>query len=182
MTRLHRLIRRFAGNEDGYMVVEATLVLPFLLWGYIALYSYWDAYRVMTDVQKASYTISDLISREQRTINANYINGMRLTMDSMLGADETTELRVTSVTWNEAQQRFLVDWSRVSGTLTPVLTTGTLGSVKSQIPEMWDGDSAVIVETWVDYQPAMELGGITEMRFQEFIVTRPRFAPRIVME
>jgi hypothetical protein len=37
------------------------------------------------------------------------------------------------------------------------------------------------VETWVDYQPAMKLGGIGDMRFSQFIVTRPRFVPFVVM-
>lgn len=182
MRPLHRLLRRFAKGEDGYMVVEATLMLPFLFWGYLALYSYWDAYRVMTDVQKAAYTISDLITRQQTSVNANFINGMRLTMDSMLGVGLETELRVTSLTWSDANNRYEVLWSNTSGTTNPPLTNVALIPLRSQIPEMTDGDTAILVETWVDYEPAMTLGGIGDMTFAEFIVTRPRFAPSIVWQ
>jgi Flp pilus assembly protein TadG len=180
---MRNLLRRFRRDEQGYMVVEATLILPFLLWGYIALYSYWDAYRVMTDVQKASYTISDLIARQQATINNNFINGMRLTMNSMLSVDEeSAEVRVTSLTWSQTNNRFEVLWSRVSGTTAPVLTTAALSSLSDRIPNMSDGDTVVLVETWVHYSPAMKLGGIGDMTFQQFIVTRPRFAPSIVIQ
>jgi hypothetical protein len=182
MRLLHRLLRRFAKGEEGYMVVEATLMLPFLFWGYLALYSYWDAYRVMTDVQKAAYTLSDLVTRQQVSVNANFVNGMRLTMDSMLGVGLETELRVTSVTWSQARNRNEVLWSNTSGTTNPVLTTAALIPLRSKIPEMADGDTAVIVETWVDYEPAMTLGGVGNMTFEEFIVTRPRFAPSIVWQ
>lgn len=177
------LLRRFRRSEQGYMVVEATLILPFLLWGYIALYSYWDAYRVMTDVQKASYTISDLITRQQATIDNNFINGMRLTMNAMLSVDEeSAEVRVTSLTWSQANNRFEVEWSRTSGTTRPALTTASLQAFRDRIPDMSDGDTAVLVETWVNYRPAMRLGGIGDMTFEQFIVTRPRFAPRIVIQ
>lgn len=182
MRLIRHLLRRFVRGEDGYMLVEATLMLPFLFWGYLALYSYWDAYRVMTDVQKAAYTISDLITRQQTPVNANFINGMRLTMDSMLGVGLETELRVTSLTWDEADNRYEVLWSRTSGTTRAVHTNATLLPIRSRIPEMFDGDTAVLVETWVDYEPAMTLGGIGDMTFAEFIITRPRFAPSIVFQ
>jgi hypothetical protein len=178
---MRRLFRRFRRCEEGYMVVEATIILPFLLWGYIALYSYWDAYRVMTDVQKASYAVSDLITRQQAPINANFINGMRMAMDSMLATPEEAEIRVTSLTWRQANNRYEVLWSRVSGSPMPQLVTADLVALEPRIPEMFDGDTAILVETWVDYQPAMRLGGIGDMRFSQFIVTRPRFVPSVVM-
>lgn len=180
---MRRLFRRFRRDEDGYMVVEATIILPFLLWGYIALYSYWDAYRVMTDVQKASYSISDLITRQQTPINGTFINGMRLAMDAMLSAsEESAEVRVTSLTWSQANNRYEVLWSRTSGTSRPVLTTAALAGLAPRIPQMFDGDTAVLVETWVGYEPVMTLGGIGDMTFEQFIVTRPRFSPSIVMQ
>lgn len=182
MNRLTRAIRRFARDDDGYMVVEAALVLPFLLWAYVALYSYWDGYRAVTQVQKATFAIADLIAREQRTINAAYINGMRRSMDTMLPRGLDTELRVTSIKWSGTNHRYEVEWSAKSGTLAPLLTTGTLNPLISKIPVMFDGDTAVIVETWVDYEPTFVMGGLQDMRFSQFVVTRPRFAPRIVYQ
>lgn len=183
---LKSMLRRFRRNEDGYMLVEAALILPFLLWGYIALYSYWDAYRTMTDLQKVSYTMSDLLSREQRTINAAYITGVRNTMNAMLGSGKEVDLRVSSVMWSEIEDRFVVEWSN-SPTGMAQLTTEGLTGYLDRIPDMGDGKTAVIVEAALDFEPSLSLGvadlpGLQDMRFEEFIVTPPRYAPRIVFQ
>jgi Flp pilus assembly protein TadG len=175
-------LRRFRQREDGYLVVESALILPFLLWAFVALYSYWDGYRAVTQVQKATFAVADLISREQRPVNATYINGMRRTMDTILPGDMDSEVRVTSIKWVEADSRFEVEWSARSGTLAPLLTTGTLAPLVSKIPDMSDGDTAVIVESWVDYEATFVLGGLQDTRMSQFVVTRPRFAPRIVYQ
>ena len=179
---LSAALRRFRRREDGYLVVESALILPFLLWAFVALYSYWDGFRAVTQVQKSTFAVADLISREQRPVNAAYINGMRLTMDTMLPGDMDSELRVTSIIWVQAQNRFEVEWSATSGTLAPLLTTGLLAPLMSKIPAMVDGDTAVIVESWVDYEATFVLGGIQDTRMTQFVVTRPRFAPRIVYQ
>lgn len=180
MRAFRTLIDRLRRDEDGYMVIEAVLVLPILFWAFLALYSFWDAYRSATTIQKASYAISDLISREQRPVEAAYISGMRRAMDQMIGRGLNTELRVTSVVRKEANKRFEVQWSCVSGSISPKLTTTTLQTIEGSIPTMADGNTVILVETWVDYDPALDIG-ITEKRFAQFIVTRPRYSPQIVL-
>jgi Flp pilus assembly protein TadG len=179
MRTLSAALRRFQRREDGYLVVEAALVLPFLLWALVALYSYWDGFRAVTQVQKATFVVADLISREQLPVNAAYINGMRLTMDIMLPGDMDSEIRVTSIQWVQANNRFEVQWSAISGTLAPLLTTATLAPLVAKIPQMSNGDTAVIVESWVDYEATFVMGGVQDTRMSQFVVTRPRFAPRI---
>jgi Flp pilus assembly protein TadG len=175
-------LRRFRQREDGYLVVESALILPFLLWAYVAVYSYWDGYRAVTQVQKATFAVADLISREQRPINLAYINGMRRAMNTILPGDMSSELRVTSIKWVETNNRFEVEWSARSGTLAPPLTTTLLAPLVSKIPGMADGDTAVIVESWVDYEATFVLGGVQDTRMSQFVVTKPRFAPRIVYQ
>ena len=182
LTTPKRHLHRFARCQDGYMVVDTVMALPFLCWAFIALFSYWDGYRAATQVQKATYVIADLISREQRPVNAAYINGMRRSMDQILPGNLDAELRVTAIVWSEARNQYEVEWSAVSGTLAPLLTTGLLAPLVSKIPRMADGDTAVIVETWVDYEAIFVLGGVQDMRMTQFVVTPPRFAPRIVFQ
>lgn len=183
---LRAALRRFRRGEGGYMLVEAVLIVPFMLWGYIALYSYWDAYRTMTDLQKVAYAMSDLVSREQRTINAAYLNGVRQTMDSMLASDQSVRLRVTSIMWNEAENRFVVEWSSSPSGMA-ALTTASVASMQDRIPDMTDGRTAIILEAALDFTPSLSLGftelpGLQPMTFQEFIVTPPRYSPRIVFQ
>lgn len=179
-------LRRFRRDQGGYMLVEAVLIIPFLLWGYIALYSYWDAYRTMTDLQKVSYTMSDLLSREQRPVNAAYINGVRNTINAMLGSEQTVDLRVTSIMWSEIEDGFVVEWSNSPTGMIP-LTTSTLTPYLNRIPAMGDGKTAIILEAALDFEPSLSLGvgslpGLQAMTFEEFIVTPPRYAPRVVFQ
>ncbi|QYK40877.1 MAG: hypothetical protein KF887_15970 [Paracoccaceae bacterium] len=184
--RLARALRRFRRGQGGYMLVEAVLIIPFLVWGYVALYSYWDAYRTMTDLQKVTYAMSDLISREQRTINAAYVTGLRNTMSTMLGSDQTPRVRVTSIMWSEIQDRFVVEWSNSPSGMAQLTTAGVnAASMRSSIPDMGDGKTAIIFEALLDFEPALSLGfadlpGLQPMTFEEFVVTPPRYAPRIV--
>lgn len=180
MRAFRAMIDRMRRDDGGYMVIEAVLVLPMLCWAFLALYTFWDAYRSVTTIQKAAYSISDLISREQGNVNAGYINGMRTAMDQMISPRLSTELRVTSVIRDNADDRFEVIWSCVSGTLTPKLTTTTLQDLAELIPSMADGNTIILLEAWVDYEPALDIG-ITEKRFEQFIVTRPRYQPKIGM-
>ena len=178
MRSLRKMIDRLRRDEGGYVIVEAVLVLPMMLWAFLALYTFWDAYRSATTIQKATYTISDLISRQQKEVNPAFINGMRTAMDKMILPRLTPELRVTSIVRSDANARFEVQWSCVSGTLSPKLTTSSLQLLKHKIPDMADGNTVILVETWVDYDPALDIG-LTEKRFQQFIVTRPRWAAKI---
>lgn len=187
MPAFRAMMDRMRRDESGYMVIEAVLILPILFWAFLALYTFWDAYRSATTIQKAAYSISDLISREQRPINAAYINGMRTAMDQMIAERLDTELRVTSIQQNDANNRFEVLWSCTSGTTTQQkLTTADLqntavdNEIADGIPSMTDGNTVILVEAWVDYDPALNIG-ITEKRFAQFIVTRPRYSPKIEM-
>jgi hypothetical protein len=54
------------------------------------------------------------------------------------------------------------------------LTTATLQGFASQIPDMAEGDFAMVIEVRVTFDPAFDVGLTTEY-FSEFIVTRPRF-------
>lgn len=190
MSRLLAPFRRFRDSERGYMLVESVLILPFLVWGYISLYSYWQAYRTMTDLQKVAYSMSDLVSREQRTIDASYIAGLRDTMDTMLGLtdpDETgVRVRVTSIMWSELANAFVVEWSNSPSGMT-AHDNASIAALIERIPDMTDGRTAIVVEVELDYEPVLSLGagalpGLEAMTFSEFIVTPPRYAPRVVFQ
>lgn len=180
MVSFRTAFARFTRSEGGTVMAEAVLVLPFMLWAYLGLFVYWDAYRTINKVQKATYTISDMISREMVTISTTYITGMDTLLEEMIDGNKDASIRVTSVTWSESNKRFEVHWSRVAGTGYTALTTTTLQNLKTSIPEMSDGDYVVIVESTVHYTPAFNVG-VGEQDIKNFIVTRPRFVPKICL-
>lgn len=173
-------LRRFKSEEGGSVVAEAVITLPLLFWAYMAMYVYWDAFRMINTVQKASYTISDMVSREMLPISTTYIDGLRKTMDYLVREDTGVTLRVTSITFSQLNNRFEVHWSRSPNNAMPQLTTASLQPMASKIPAMADGDYVILVETWVNYSPLFDVG-LTNTQMSQFIVTRPRFVPKICL-
>lgn len=174
------LLGRFARDESGSLIAEAVIVLPFMMWAYLALFVYWDAYRAVNVVQKAAYTVSDMISREMVAVNDNYITGMDSMLEYMIDQGQDAKTRVSSITWSAINNRYEVHWSRSPHGAMPQLTTATLSALDDRIPTMADGDHVVLVEVQVDYEPAFNVG-FGEQNIQQFIVTRPRFVPRVCL-
>jgi Flp pilus assembly protein TadG len=172
---------RFGRDESGTVVAEAVIVLPLFLWAYIALFVYWDAFRSMNTVQKAAYTISDMISREKTGKTTAYINGVQEVLEYLIDENQDARMRVTEVTKSGANDRFEVHWSRSPGNTMTLLTTSMLQDYAGKIPSMSDGDYVIIVEVQVEYQPTFDIG-MPDQTFSEFIVTRPRFVPCIPMD
>ncbi len=176
------IMRRFGRDENGTIVAEAVIVLPMMLWAYLALFVYWDAFRSVNAAQKAAYTIADVISRDPSTtgLPASYIPGLRNTMRYLIDHDQVVKIRVTSISWSAVDSKFKVEWSRSPDNAMVPLTTTSLQLMKSRIPNMADGDTVVLVETEVYYKPAFNVG-LTDEVFKQFIITRPRVLPRICL-
>lgn len=176
LRRLCRPFGRFAAREEGTIMAEGLIILPLLVWAFIGLFVYWDAFREMNTVQKAAYTLSDVLSRQRTGVNNAYVTGMKQLFDYLVGdSQKTNVIRVTSVTRNAVSKKFEVHWSRTSNAVAmPALTTATLQDYQAQIPTMSDNDYAVIVEVRVPYYPIFDVG-LGDLKFTEFIVTRPRF-------
>lgn len=180
MKRMIGRIRPFARSDEGSVVVEAVIILPFLSWAVLALFVYWDAYRSINTVQKASYTIADTISREKNPISGSYLAGLHGLMDYLANSPTTSRMRMTSLTWDDLNQQYRVLWSCSPGSGMAVQTDATLATYAGSLPKMADADTVVLLETEVDYAPAFDVG-LSDQTIEQFIVTRPRNAPSVVL-
>ena len=178
MRALQRAIGRFFRHEDGSFVVESVLVLPMLFWAHLGLFAYWNVYATTNTVQKATYTISDLITRQQVSVDDAYLNGLRNVMSYLVESPTTPKILVTSFRYSQANSRYEVIWSRSPSNAMSVLNNASLVSLRDRLPLMSDGDSAVLVETEVGFAPLLEFG-ITMNKIEQFVVTRPRFLAKI---
>lgn len=181
MSRLRHPFRRFLRDDGGSVIAEAVIALPVLMWGYVGLFVYWDAFRSLNTLQKAAYTVSDLLSREMVGVNSDYIVGMDKVLEYLIDADVDARMRVSSITWSDTNGRFEVHWSRSPYGQMEELTTDTLQPLAGQIPTMSAGDYVILVEVEQDYTPAFDVG-MGDQTFRQFIVTRPRFIPCIPMD
>ncbi len=176
ISSVFRPARRFLRREGGNAVIESVLLLPLLLWAAFGLYVFWDGYKVSNKLQKASYTVADIASRWQAVpLAASDVRGMQNLMEYMISEGDEPRLRVTSVIWVEARNRFEVRWScSMDPVPLPAYTTATLQLVADRIPETADGGTQIIVESEYDFAPLFD-NGIEAMTFREFVPVRPRF-------
>jgi Flp pilus assembly protein TadG len=179
MSALTRQIRRFRDQEDGLVMTEFLIMLPLLVWTFMALFIYWDAFRTINQAQKAAYSVSDVISR-QSEIDTVFIDGMQTIAEYLTNESSNVKLRITSVEFDEDDDEHRVLFSRSPGNKMPQLNDAALVALKDRIPLMADNDSVVIVETEVAYDPGFEVG-IPNHSFDNFIVTRPRYFRRVCL-
>jgi Flp pilus assembly protein TadG len=177
--------KRFARDERGAILLETIIMLPLLLWALFAMAAYWDIYRTINRQQKAAYAVADVIAR-QRTITPAYVDAMDNVVNYMLDDGQAVGLRLTSVGWSNANNRFEVKWSRSPNNAMPAMTTTMLQDYADKIPAMTASSTVVVLETRLDYEPNINVPltatmGVDAQTLTQFIVTRPRFSDKVCL-
>lgn len=181
LTRFRTLFYRYRRETDGSVSVEFAFYMPLLLGVFAAIYTYFDAFRQEGVNLKAAYTISDLISRETSTLNEDYIDSMHDLAKLLIRVDSSISLRISVIRWDEDDNRYYVDWSKVRGGKFTEWQDGNIQEVKDDLPTMPDQERVILVETKNDIDPAFNVG-LPDMDIQNFVFTRPRFAPQVKFE
>lgn len=178
--RLMQALARAKQNfrrEDGTFSVEAVLMFPLLIWAFVAMFVFFEGLRESNINLKATYTVSDLLSRETELIDQNYLNGMNEIYAWLSRSPNDVNLRVTVVRYDAASDAHITVWSRGVGK--PDLTQEQVDEyISPQVPIMADADSAIVVETWTTYTPVMDIG-LAESDIYNVVVTAPRFSEQL---
>jgi len=178
-----RLIR-FGRGTEGSMPTEGVMAFTFLIWWYISSFQFFDAYRQKNVNLKAAYTIADMLSREtgpvandptSAAVNQSYVNGLNTVFDYLTFSNKPTWVRVSSVYWDNSDQKYHVDWSAASGSGHQVMTTPMLQAYANRIPVLATGDSVIVTETFMAYEPMFSMG-LKAQVYTTFITTSPRFS------
>lgn len=170
----------FIRREDGSVSVEAMIVLPAIFWAFLATFSIFETFRTYSTQQKAAYTIGDAISRETVPIDNDYLDGMKSLFDYLGMARGTTSIRVTSIRYDAGEDRFYRSWSQTRGSLLP-LTDEDVRDWHDKLPVMPDGEYVLLLETSAEYDPPFKIG-LEKRNINNFVFTRPRYAPRVCWE
>lgn len=174
-------LKDFITDTSASMSLEAVLVFPVLVWAYIGSFVFFDAFRAQNSNMKAAYTISDMLSRETDPIDADYIDGLQRMYDFLVFKPRNpTWLRITVVRWDEDNEEYVVEWSQTTNEAEP-WTTETFEQIDERVPVLANGDTGILVEANTVYIPVFNVG-FTEMEFDNFIFTSPRFAPQLCWE
>lgn len=182
MAPLKSALRRFRQSEVGSFTVEAVVIFPLLVWAYTAMFVFWDAFKTQNVNLKATYTIADMISREQRTIDQDYLDGARTIYAFLSSGNDNHRLRV-SVVRNRVDEfgneALSLEWSQVSGAGVTGYTD--ISQVASIIPILAPNDTVIVVTTFTDWRPLFN-AGLSPMTLTETSVTSPRFMPQIMWD
>lgn len=169
-------IKSFSRREDGSLSVEAVLILPILAWAIAATLVMWDAFQTLNVTQKATYTIADMISREEVGISEDYLTSLHEIYGFLSESSADNALRVSVVTMVE-------DETTLEQTLELVCSRGIGGiadyedisQIEDRIPSLVPGDQLIVVESEQEWSPAFAVG-LASYRFREVALARPRFA------
>lgn len=153
------------------------MAFTFLIWWYIASFQFFDAFRQKNINLKAAYTVADLVSRQTQDLTPAYIDGLNTLFDYLTYSNKPTWIRVSVVEWDQANNRYDIYWSYATSSHS-VQDVNTINTHTAQIPVMPEGDSVVLVETYMAYEPIFSMG-LGARWFDTFITTRPRFAAKV---
>ncbi|QFT59251.1 hypothetical protein FIU94_10480 [Sulfitobacter sp. THAF37] len=170
----------FMRRQDGSISIEAMIVLPVMFWAFLAMFSIFDAFRTYGINQKAAFTVGDAISRETLPLDDDYLNGMHSLFEYLSLSEGQSALRVSSIWFDADDNRYRTDWSKTRGGVT-ALTSSNVRNWHDKLPVMPDNERVVLVETWSDYTPPFATG-LENREIQNFVFTRPRYAPRVCWE
>ena len=175
---LRSSLARFARDEDGSNTVEAMLMLPIMVWCFLATYVFFDAYRTQALNFRTSYVIGDMVSKELSPITDEYIDSMHDLQQVMIETGSPARLRVTAFRYFEDTDDYERCWSETRGGGVD-LSTARINAMAGAIPEMADQGVGIIVQSQVDYEPVFA-AGISDMSFDDFLIFSPRYAGQVV--
>lgn len=179
--RLFRRLTRFARDDAASLTVEAVILMPMLFWAFGATFLFFDMFRESSVSEKAAYTVGDMLSRETNAITPTYMDNTLTLFSTLSGVpQEDIGLRVSVIRWDEDNEVYDLRWSQARGGTAP-LEADLVETWEDTLPIMVDEEQIILVETFVDYSPFMNVG-LGDTMLDTFVYTRPRFAPQLVWE
>lgn len=162
----------FLRREDAAISVETMIITPILFLFLMLSFAFFDAFRHYNVSVKAAYTVSDILSRQTRTIGAADFEGLAQLFDRLTRGKGDPRLRFTEV--RRGDVGYEVAWSYATGEQT-LRNTRTISALLQRLPEMAVGDRVVVLETYQDYEAPLNVR-IPSQNFENVIVTRQRFS------
>jgi len=174
---------RFRNEERGSVMVEAVITLPLLIWAVGATYEFFELYRYNSARDKASYTIADMISRENAAITPLYIDNAKIVFDTIANDRGANSLRVSVVKFDSIKNEYAVKWSEVRGTdALKKLETTDVKVAFDKLPILRGGEELIIVESLSTYPAIFKVGLSDDLKIRTNVKTSPRFVPKIDWE
>ncbi len=179
--RLQTAFKRNIRDEHGSFSIEAILMFPLLGWAFIAMFVFFEGLRESNINLKATYTVSDLLSRtEDELITLEYLAGMHRIYTWLSRSGLPVQLRVTAIRYDEAENEHTKMWSEGVG-IEGLSQASIASEVSPHVPILADQAWAIVVESWTTYEPIIDVG-LDNTELYNIVVTAPRFAGKLEFE
>ena len=168
----------FLSDEDGTVTIETVLIMPFLVWCYLATFVFFGAFHADATNVKATFTIADALSREGRVpITPEFIDSLYALQRELTGMRDRS-LRITVVRYEQESDRYALVWSQFRGGGSPH-TDASLAAIRAKhLPPMKNGEVGILVESRTHFAPSFAVG-LAARNLQEVTIVRPRFVPQL---
>ncbi|MEP5761772.1 MAG: pilus assembly protein [Litoreibacter sp.] len=175
-----RFVRRlsfFIRDTSASVSVESVFIFPLLAAWFVGSFVFFDAFKSRNTAAKASYTISDVLSRRTADANPAYLDNLHELYKNLVRAEDgETALRVSIIQWDGTD--YVVEWSHSSSVLLETHTDQSIEERADRIPILYEGEHIILVETYLNYNPAFDVGLNSDV-WENFVVTSPRFASKL---
>ncbi|WP_084587870.1 TadE/TadG family type IV pilus assembly protein [Devosia riboflavina] len=166
-----RALRQFQRSERGATIIEFALLAPVLLLVLLGSVTAFDLLRNAQSVEKATFTIGDMLSR-QTSVSASTLTGMLNLMLNVVPSAHDGGLRISSIARDNGA--FVLRWSHSVGSNVPTTPIPT-----SILPEIANGDTVLVTESFVPHEAMFAGFGFSDITFTANAVHRPRFVTAI---
>lgn len=178
-----RCFRRFIKESEGAALVEFALAIPLLFALVAGALVMQDSIRMSYLNAKASYTLSDMVSREDEWIDSQYFIGLNNVFEYLVDGRYPIGLRITAIECtknctDQATRKLEVCWSESSSGYSG-LDADEIDKYISHTPLFLQGDTMIITETFLDYTPMVFPSIFGPRHYEAITFTKPRIAGQI---
>lgn len=174
MMSIGRWTRKLRADQTASSIVEFALLMPVLLLLLLGSVTLFDLFRTWQSVEKATFTIGDMMSR-QMVMSQAELESMIVLMRKIVPSAAEGGLRVSSI--SRSGERLIVNWTRPVGKNVP--NTNLPADI---LPDIADGDSVLLTESFVPHNAFADIVGIGAFTFNARAAHRPRFVSAIAFQ
>lgn len=174
----------FRDDTRGSMTVEMVVTLPMLIWAMVATYEFFEIHRYQSVRDKATYTIADMLSREEIGISDIYIDNSMTLFDQITNDSGVNQIRISVVEFVEDDDEYITQWSEVrgNGEFVAFEEDKEFPDGANTLPIMNDGEVVVLVESRSMYKPLLDLVFQDDIQMGTRVFTSLRFSPELKCE
>jgi len=172
MKTLHQC---FIRNQQGASLVEFALLVPILLFLLMGTVTLFDLFRSWQNVEKATFTVGDIMSRETGALTQSKLEGMLTLTRNVVTSGAQGGLRVSSI--GKKNGVITVHWTHSVGSHVPASTPSV-----SLAPALAEGDSVLLTESFVPHAGFANLFGFDTLVFSARAAHRPRFVSAVAWQ